>query len=200
MMETFGKLKGTIRVPFFACVLLAIWFGPGVSATGATPLFGCIPPEKTSGFGGGLWNSFLSDGDGFNPVKIKNNNGKLVYVGFYGSIHAAPDGEFIILCYADLFNSAFSSDYVKEKLETLRVTDRKPRKNEFGIIIGERIVGFLDVPKDPHKRGPDDPHTSFAVVIRTNGTNYSEICCRSLDDALAFEKEVEATNSGRGRE
>ncbi len=199
MKATPKELKQTIRIHILVVVILAFWFGPGLSEAGATPLFKCIPPDKASGFGGSVWNSFLTDGDGFNPVKITDEHGKLVYVNVFGSTHVAPDGEFIILCNADLLTKSFAAEYVQEKLKTLRVTDRKPRKNDLGITIGERIVGFLDVPADPHRRGADDPHTTFAVVIRTNGTNYSEICCRSLDDALAFEKDVEATNSRGGR-
>jgi hypothetical protein len=186
-------------ISFLVWIIIALFLGPGVSAARATPLFKCIPPEKTSKFSGSLWNSFLSEGDRSTPVKVKDKNGKLVDIGFYGSIHAAPDGEFIILCYSDLTSPAFAKDYLQEKLKTLRISDRRPRMNEKGESIGERIVGFLDAPNDPNKQSPNDAHTSFVVVIRTNGTNYSEICCRSLVDALAFEKLVEETNSAHGR-
>ena len=147
MATNLRELKYARRVPLLILIMITIWFGPGVTAARSTPLFRCIPPEKTSGFGGSLWDSFLTDGDGFNPVKIKDNNGKLVYVGFYGSTHAAPDGEFIILCYADLFTGPFATDYLQEKLKTLRVTERKPRKNEFGIKSASGSWVFLMFPR-----------------------------------------------------
>ncbi len=188
------------RHSFLVWIILAISVGPIASSVRATtPLFKCVPPEKASKFGGSLWNGFLTDGDGFNLFKVKNNKGKLVDIEFAGSIHAGPDGEFIILCYSDLVTPAFAQDYLQEKLKTIRITDRKPRLNDKTEPIGERITGYLDLPVDPQKRGPNDPFATFAVVIRTNGTNYSEICCRSLDDALAFEKEIdEMKKSGRG--
>jgi hypothetical protein len=199
LLDYLPKLGCALRTSSLFLFILTISLSigsPTVRAT--TPLFSCVPPEKASKFGGSLWNGFLTDGDGFNLFKVKDNKGKLVVIQFAGSIHAAPDGEPIILCYSDLVTTAFAKDYLQEKLKTLKIIDRKPRINEKGELIGERITGFLDVAVDPHKRGPNDPVATLALVIRTDGTNYSEISCRSFDDTLAFEKEIDEMKKNRG--
>jgi hypothetical protein len=131
------------------------------------------------------------------PLMIKNKKNQDVGISIHWNWWTASNGEKVAGRYSNLVSPTFAYDFLKSTLKGAKILERKPKTNEKGKTVGERIVALLYVPIEPHKRGPNDPHKTVTAVIRTEGTKYWEVCANTVDVALALEKYLDDLSDTR---
>jgi len=129
------------------------------------------------------------------PASGTGQDNSPTHIWFHGSSFRASDGKSLIAASTNFSTLALASRYLDRKLKTVKIIERKPRTDEKGQAVGERIVALLPLPTQPGKNGSIEPQKMIPAVIRTSGTVCNLISASSLDevpapveDVLALEK------------
>jgi hypothetical protein len=130
-------------------------------------------------------------GDEGKPLKVRGPQNQMSEVVMWWKCWKASDGKNVWEQDYDLITLEFAADYLSKKIAGARILQREALTNAQGESIGQRVVALFSIPTEPHKRGPDDPHATIAMVVDLVGTHYSQLYSYYLDDALALEKYLE---------